>query len=61
MQKELSKKRCLDILVMLPMIMKVLLMESFDGNDLLIFYSINNKKFDHSRSCTAADTASNGI
>jgi hypothetical protein len=53
MQKELSKKRYLDILVMLPMIMKVLLMENFDGNDFVDFIVLIITEFDHSRSCIA--------
>jgi hypothetical protein len=60
MQKELSKKRYLDILVMLPMIM-CFDGESFDGNDFVDFIVLIITKFDHSRSCTAFDTASSTL
>jgi hypothetical protein len=46
---------------MLPMIMKVLDGESFDGNDFVDFIVLIITKFDHSRSCTAFDTASSTL
>jgi hypothetical protein len=43
------------------MIMKVLLMKNFDGNDFVDFIVLIITEFDHSRSCIAFDTASEQV